>query len=100
LISMGIVINEIMTNSLKHAFRDRDEGEILIKSQIEDNYRVLTIKDNGIGMQDNIDIESSKSLGLQIIRAIAKKLDAVLILKNDSGTEIVIKLPLKYMKDR
>lgn len=99
-ISMGIVINEIVTNSLKHAFRDRDEGEILIKSQIEDNYRVFTIRDNGIGMQDNIDIESSKSLGLQIIRAIAKKLDAALILKNDSGTEIVIKLPLKSMKGR
>lgn len=99
-ISMGIAINEIVTNSLKHAFKDRDEGEILIASQIEDNRRVFTIRDNGIGMKGNIDIESSKTLGLQIIRAIAKKLDAVLIFKNDAGTEVVIKLPLKSIKDR
>jgi two-component sensor histidine kinase len=99
-ISMGIAINEIVTNSLKHAFEGRDEGKILVRSRVENNFVSFTIKDNGIGIRDNIDIESSKSLGLQIVRAIVKRLDATMAIRNDSGTEIVIKLPLKSIKDR
>ena len=99
-ISMGIAINEIVTNSLKHAFKGRDEGEIRIASQIEDNHRVFTVRDNGIGMKGNVDIESSKTLGLQIVRAIARKLYATLLFRNGSGTEVVIKLPRRSVKDR
>lgn len=93
-IALGILANEIITNSLKHAFTDRDEGEINITSRIEDNLLILNIRDNGRGMP-NIDLESTESLGLQIINSISKQLEGNITAINDSGTKFTVTFPLK-----
>ncbi|HET8687357.1 MAG TPA: sensor histidine kinase, partial [Methanosarcina sp.] len=88
----GIIVNELVSNSLKHAFPDRKEGSIQIElfrknawrckngkeeREIEDNEDagfVLTVKDNGVGMPESLDIQNSETLGLQLITTLVSQL--------------------------
>jgi len=72
----GLIINEIVSNSLKHAFKDGRNGEILIelKKTSESQYK-LTIEDNGIGMPEGFSVDNSESLGIQLIQALTDQLE-------------------------
>jgi two-component sensor histidine kinase len=87
-VPLGMIINELVSNSLKHAFIGRDKGEIRIKlcreengecissieeSKIEDcksTTFVLTVSDNGIGIPEDLDIENLDSLGFQLVASL------------------------------
>ncbi len=87
----GLLINEIVSNSLKYAFPNDHEGEIKIEvKKLPDNYIVMSISDNGIGISQEIDFEKAESLGLQLITALASQLDGELKISRDTGTEILV----------
>jgi len=67
----GLVINELVSNSLKYAFPEDLSGEIFISLKNNDGDIELQVSDNGIGIPDNLNIEESNSLGYQIIQSIA-----------------------------
>jgi two-component sensor histidine kinase len=95
-VPLGIIINELVSNSLKHAFKGRDRGEIQIKLQREDSEDcsstfVLSVSDNGIGIPENIEIEDLDSLGLQLVTSLVDQLDGELELRRDNGTEFIIR---------
>jgi PAS domain S-box-containing protein len=101
-IPLGIVINEIVSNSFKYAFPGRDRGEIRIKLRREENGEcknegfksttfTLSISDNGIGIPKDLDIEDLDSLGLQLVTTLVDQLDGELELKRDNGTEFTIR---------
>jgi two-component sensor histidine kinase len=101
-IPLGIIINELVSNSLKYAFPDRDKGEIRIKlhryeiGECKNNGCkgadfVLIVSDDGIGIPENLDIEELDSLGLQLITSLVDQLDGELELKRDNGTEFTIR---------
>ena len=101
-IPLGIITNELVSNSLKYAFVDRDKGEIRIGLHREENgeYKsngcksanyVLIISDNGVGIPKDIKIEELESLGLQLVTSLVDQLDGKLELKRDNGTEFTIK---------
>ncbi len=82
----GLIINEIVSNSLKHAFKDGRVGEISIElvTTGEDKFR-LTIGDNGVGFEEGFSIESSDSLGIQLIQALTDQLEGKMELINTPG---------------
>jgi PAS domain S-box len=101
-IPLGIIVNELVSNSLKHAFPGKDRGEIQIKLHKEKNEKhkkecckatsfSLIVSDNGIGIPENINIEKVDSLGIQLINALVDQLDGKLELKRNNGTEFTIK---------
>ncbi len=106
-IPLGIIVNELVSNSLKYAFPDRENGEIQIKfhkngeneSIIEgsknEEYKstsfILTISDNGVGIPEDIDIKELDSLGLQLVTFLVDQLDGELELKKSNGTEFIIR---------
>jgi two-component sensor histidine kinase len=96
-VPLGIIINELVSNSLKHAFPGRDKGEIRIKLRREENESdkstlfTLTVSDNGVGIPENIDIEDLESLGLQLVTTLVDQLDGELELKRGNGTEFTIR---------
>jgi len=106
-IPLGIIVNELVSNSLKYAFPDRENGEIQIKfhkkgengSIIEESknegYKstsfILTISDNGVGISEDLDIKELDSLGLQLVTFLVDQLDGELELKKSNGTEFIIK---------
>ena len=71
----GLIINELITNAIKYAFDSVEHGEISIKAVADEEQRlVLTIADNGIGLQHNYELETSKSLGLRLVRSLTEQL--------------------------
>ncbi|MCU0402467.1 MAG: tetratricopeptide repeat protein [Algoriphagus sp.] len=68
-IPLGLITNELLSNALKYAFEDREYGEITIRfSQKEPGSYTLLVKDTGIGLDKNLDIENTKSLGLKLVK--------------------------------
>lgn len=86
-IPLGIIINELITNSLKYAFEEADVGFINVSFAERQNQLVLTVKDNGKGMQDND--RSDISFGMKLIRAFEEKLQAEVKILGNDGFEVI-----------
>ncbi|MTK12165.1 MAG: histidine kinase, partial [Clostridiaceae bacterium] len=93
--SIALVVNELLQNSLKHAFKGRKEGEITISVEQRNIYPAISIIDNGVGF--DTDKVSTNSLGLMIVRSLVKdKLDGNLnIYSNSQGTKVVFDFEIK-----
>ena len=97
-IPLGLIINETITNSVKYAFPE-NKGKINIKLINKQDKLELTIDDNGIGIPEDIDIENSKTLGLQLIQNLVNQLEGELLITVKSGTSIKITFKeLKYQE--
>ena len=86
-IPLGLIVNELVTNSLKYAFVNRDEGQIKIEfSQIK-NLNVLKVSDNGVGKPANV----KENFGTQLVTLLTRQIDGRLKEGNDGGhwTEII-----------
>ncbi|KKM81700.1 hypothetical protein LCGC14_1327210, partial [marine sediment metagenome] len=90
LIPLGLLLNEIITNSLKHAFDGRDEGEINISLVSRGEDMTLIITDNGAGIPEGLDIYNTKTLGLQLVTSLTKQLRGKIELDRDKGTRFTI----------
>jgi two-component system, sensor histidine kinase PdtaS len=94
---LGLIINELISNSLKYAFPDEKKGEINISMKKQDKEIVLIVKDNGVGIPDGLEWENSATLGLQLVQIYAKyqnHLDGSIDLYNTNGTKFIIKFNL------
>jgi len=89
-IPCGLIINELVSNSLKHAFPDR-KGEIAVSLHSVDGTIELTVSDNGVGIPDTIDFENTETLGLRLVTILAEdQLDGDITLTRGMGTEFRI----------
>lgn len=84
MIPLGLMINELISNALKHAFGGIENGILSISLKEEDATLKMTIADNGVGLDDVGDIQN-KSFGYSLIESFARKLDAEIALTNDDG---------------
>ncbi len=85
-IPCGLIINELVTNSIKHAFPDNRSGEINIEIKCQDDDFILEVQDDGVGFPENLDIEDVKTLGLQLVTSLTKQLDGAIELDRKGGT--------------
>lgn len=93
-ISCGLIINELVSNSLKHAFPEDKKGEIQIKFYSDNNNFILIISDNGIGFPKELDFHKTKSLGLQLVNTSVEQLKGKIELDRTKGTKFKIKFPI------
>ncbi|MBW4576675.1 MAG: PAS domain S-box protein [Aphanothece sp. CMT-3BRIN-NPC111] len=91
-IPCGLIINELVSNSLKYAFKDCQTGEIDISLvQHSESHRfILTIGDNGVGLPQNLDFRKTQSLGLQLVCRLTKQLGGSINLTHRQGTAFQI----------
>ena len=90
-VPLGLILNEAITNSLKHAFPDKKEGVINISfKRTWQNHFQLSIKDNGVGLPETIDSKKQASMGMKLMRGLSGDIDATFQIKNNGGTEIVL----------
>jgi two-component sensor histidine kinase len=89
----GLIINELITNSLRHAFLNVNTGNIKIKLEHNDGAYILSVEDNGIGLPEDFNIESIDSLGLMLVRSLADQINGTLDIISINGTKFVLKLP-------
>lgn len=93
-IPLGLIINEIITNSYKYAFNLNKENKLLISinKQDDENFK-LVIEDNGPGLSSDFEVKKAKSLGLRLVNRLVKQLHGNLSLSNENGArfEIIFK---------
>lgn len=82
----GLLLNELLANAIKHAFKDVISGKVDVKLTQNEQETILVIADNGCGIPDNIEMGETRSLGFQLIPGLIDQLDATLNLINDNGT--------------
>ncbi len=107
-VPLGMIVNELVSNSLKYAFLGRKVGEIQIKlykeekigNELQDHEEcptgkgseyTLIVSDDGAGIPEKIDLESTDSLGLQLVNILVDQLDGKIELKRKGGTKFIIR---------
>lgn len=94
IIPLGLIVNELISNILKYAFKNQEKNTIKIDLNKKDHKIILMVEDNGIGMPKDFSIEKTTSLGFKLIKAFSQKLNADLTINNaDKGTKITIEIP-------
>ncbi|MFO1424843.1 MAG: PAS domain S-box protein [Candidatus Competibacteraceae bacterium] len=89
----GLIINELVTNALKHAFATRRAGEITLALEATDAQWTLRVQDDGIGFPTTVDFRHTSSLGLTIVMTLVKQLKGSIELRAQAGTEFVVAFP-------
>jgi two-component sensor histidine kinase len=87
----GLILNELISNALKHAFPDGQAGEICVKLHANGDHQVtLSVADTGVGLPKDLDLNTTTSLGLQLVHTLADQLDGHIELNGTRGTEFNI----------
>jgi two-component system, sensor histidine kinase PdtaS len=91
----GLILNELVTNAIKHAFPDRDHGEIRIALTRQlGNEVLLSVSDNGVGLPDHLDTRTTETVGLQLVELLATQLDGEISIHRSGPTRISLRLPI------
>ena len=90
-IPIALIVNELITNSYKYAFKDKTSGNIDLTLKKHDESVYLTIKDDGPGLSDGLDLTKINSLGFKLLNIFTKQLKGSYEIKNDNGLAIIIK---------
>ena len=89
-IPCGLIVHELVMNSLKHAFPSGREGCVRVTMSAKDARVTLTVSDNGVGLPAGFDARTSRTLGLQLVSILAEQLEANLTFRGDSGASFEV----------
>lgn len=93
-IPCGLLINELLSNALKHAFPENRQGKIQIDFWLKDTTHLqLTVRDNGIGLPPTLDLKQTNSLGLRLVRALTRQLSGKMEAFTDQGAVFQVCFP-------
>ena len=94
-IPCGLIINELVSNSIKYAFPFNRNGKIQIELIKQGNKINLKVSDNGVGLPDNLDVENTDTLGLQLVYILISQLDGDIKVINKKGTTFLFNFTIK-----
>jgi PAS domain S-box-containing protein len=88
-VPVSLILNEMVSNSLKHAFKERNAGLVEIRFKKEENGRfLLVVSDDGVGLPRDFSLESTPSLGLRLVKILTAQLRGNLTFRSQVGTEL------------
>jgi two-component sensor histidine kinase len=90
----GLILHELLSNALQHAFSDEQTGTITVTLTHEADRVTLRVQDNGRGLPTDFDVHHTASLGLQLVGALAEQLDGTMTLERTEGTAFTVTFPL------
>ena len=93
-IPFGLILNELISNALKHAFPGEAKGEISLVMQVEGDRVVARFQDSGVGFPETLDFRNTQSLGLQLVNILVGQLRGTIELAVDGGTIFNITFPI------
>ena len=94
-IPCGLIINELVSNALKYAFKGRKKGTLTVILKEENNDVILAVKDDGVGLPKDFAFEKNNSLGIQLVYALLEQIDATMKVDQSNGTEFFIRFQRK-----
>jgi PAS domain S-box-containing protein len=92
-IPCALVVNEILSNAFKHAFKGRKRGNIRVAVTQESDHIRIIVRDDGVGIPRDVDVYKTTSLGLKLIRSLVLQLNGSLSVTSDNGTEVMVECP-------
>lgn len=93
-IPLGLIANELVSNSLKYAFAGTGHGgEIVLNGKKDENGITLVVRDNGKGIPDDFDWENAESLGFNLVIMLTRQLKGTVRLSRENGTELTVAIP-------
>ncbi|HTU00445.1 MAG TPA: sensor histidine kinase, partial [Candidatus Sulfotelmatobacter sp.] len=93
-IHVGLIVNELLTNAIKHAFPAGQPGAVTVSVCEEGDRVYLQVQDNGRGLPADFDLEHATSLGLRTVHILARRLEAQVTVTGTSGTSFLLTFPL------
>jgi PAS domain S-box-containing protein len=98
-IPLGLLINEIVANSVNHAFPNDQSGEIIVELERDGDAFILKMSDDGVGIPEDVDFEKAETLGFQLINSLTNQLDGQIEMHSNNGTSFIVKFKeLEYKK--
>ncbi|MDP2218557.1 MAG: histidine kinase dimerization/phosphoacceptor domain -containing protein [Methanolobus sp.] len=91
-IPLGMIVNELISNSFKHAFSPGEKGEIHVNLSLDNGKLILAVGDNGTGFPEHVNFRETDSLGLQLVTTLISQIGGILELERDGGTSFRITL--------
>lgn len=95
-IPLGLIVNELLTNALKHGFPGDRKGIITVDFYKEDDTIELVVSDDGVGFPEDLDFKNTKSLGLQLVNSLTGQIDGEINLKVDGGTKFTLRFKEEF----
>lgn len=89
-IPCGLIVNELVSNSIKHGFPDGTQGEITVDFNREGDRYVLNVSNNGVQFPDDLDIDNCTSLGLKLVSSLSKQLKGSITLNTKDITRFTL----------
>lgn len=99
-VSLGLILTELVTNALKHAFKDVGNPHIVISFEVgRDEVATLTVRDNGIGFPDGRCPDTVSSLGIVLVKSLANQLNGQMKCANLGGATVMVSFPMARQPD-
>ncbi|WP_291873620.1 PAS domain S-box protein [Leptospira sp.] len=92
--SIGIIINELVTNSMKYSFGEGQVGKITFHAKIQNQFLIIDYEDDGIPIDPTILLQSTNSFGLNLINMLVKQLKGIVHIENSNGTKYKIEIKI------
>ncbi|OPX60101.1 MAG: sensory histidine kinase AtoS [Methanobacterium sp. PtaB.Bin024] len=89
-VPLGLIVNELVTNSMKYAFPEGETGEIDIEFNKKEDLFTLIVRDTGVGFPEGLNFRNTSSLGLQLVNNLVSQIDGEITLDRSRGTEFKI----------
>ncbi len=100
-VTCGLIVNELVSNALKHAFPDGRPGQVCVELQPSgDKQQVLVVRDNGIGLPPDLDYHHADSLGLQLVDKLTEQLHGTIAVDRAGGTTFTITFEADHREER
>lgn len=93
-VPLGLIVNELVSNALKHAFNERSVGNIVVRLTREAGVATLLVSDDGVGLPSELEVAESPSLGLRLVSNLARQLDGELSWETRRGVSWRLSFPL------
>jgi two-component sensor histidine kinase len=88
--TLGIILNELITNAMRHAFKGIDRGRIDISLSLDGKAAILEVSDNGNGLPPSIDIATYSGFGLSLVRELSGQIGGQITVKRKQGTSFIL----------
>jgi PAS domain S-box-containing protein len=94
----GLILNELLTNCLRHAFPDGENGKITVRSRTEDKKVWMEVSDDGAGLPPGFELGKTKTLGLTLVQRLTSQLKGAMSMSSHNGTTVRIEFPAEKDK--
>ncbi|WP_243439279.1 histidine kinase dimerization/phosphoacceptor domain -containing protein [Fundidesulfovibrio soli] len=93
-IPFGLIMNELVTNAIKHGLRDRSVGEVRVRLSLDGGHLEATVADDGAGLPPDFDLAGANTLGLQIVTLLTEQLHGRLTVESGPGAVFRVRIPI------